>query len=88
MSKFESLCVNGLDLILMVLEILAVHIKALVNGGGLYVPSYGGGGVILVKSNLHRSKIPSTVGGGVRFLSTYTHMYDRLNKSCSALAVT
>ena len=44
MSKFESLCVNGLDLILMVLEIQTVHIKALVNGGGLYIRSYGGVG--------------------------------------------
>ena len=43
MSKFESLYVNAWDLILIVLEIRAAHIKALVNGGGLYICSYGGG---------------------------------------------
>ena len=88
MSKFESLCVNGLDLILMVLEILAVHIKALVNGGGLYVPSYGGGGVSSWSSQICIDLKFPLQWGGVRFLSTYTHMYDRLDKSCSALAVT
>ena len=123
MSKFESLCVNALDLILIVHEMRAVHVKVLVNGGGLYIGSYGEGvcavadlggaaplrpkifsiscsfsenltksyvgapprgsappptgnpgsapGVVLVKSNLHRSNIPFTMSGrGVLFLST------------------